>query len=140
MYALGSAQSHWVITTLRSIPCGRRGAGGTSPAAMRSVQSANICDRALMPEPPDVGEHSARRPVPTAPAAPTAPCVVGSVLNIAGISRVPLVPSWWHAVHVPDLIVRRKSACVFTFGEMPLPSGPVPGNSDFAGTWSSEYQ
>ena len=29
---------------------------------------------------------------------------------------------------------------VFTFGEMPFPSGPVPGNSLAAGTCSSEYQ
>ena len=36
------SQSHMVITTLRSIPCGRSGlAKGNSPAAMRSVQSAN---------------------------------------------------------------------------------------------------
>jgi hypothetical protein len=31
-----------VITTFRSAPCGRGGAGGSSPAAMRSVQSANM--------------------------------------------------------------------------------------------------
>ena len=36
-----------VITTLRSMPCGRGGAGGTSPAVMRSVQSANTASNAL---------------------------------------------------------------------------------------------
>ena len=40
--ALGSAQSHCVMTTFRSIPWGRCGAGGSSPARIRSVQSANI--------------------------------------------------------------------------------------------------
>jgi hypothetical protein len=30
------------MTTFRSMPCGRGGAGGSSPALMRSVQSANI--------------------------------------------------------------------------------------------------
>ena len=35
-YAFGSAQSHCVITTLRSMPCGRGGAcAGSSPCAMR---------------------------------------------------------------------------------------------------------
>ena len=45
-YAFGSAQSHSVMTTLRSMPRGRGGAGGTSPVATRSVQSANISARA----------------------------------------------------------------------------------------------
>ena len=39
---MGEAQSHSVTTMLRSAPCGRDGlAPGSSPAAMRSVQSAN---------------------------------------------------------------------------------------------------
>src|SRR5690606_2863491 len=33
MYDVGVPQSHIVITTLRSMPCGRGGAGGSSPAA-----------------------------------------------------------------------------------------------------------
>ncbi len=42
-YAFGSAQSHIVTTTLRSRPCGRGGAdAGSSPLAIRSVQSAYI--------------------------------------------------------------------------------------------------
>jgi hypothetical protein len=39
---MGVAQSHKVMTTLRSTPCGRGGFdAGSSPAAIRSVQSAN---------------------------------------------------------------------------------------------------
>ena len=37
-----SPQFHIVMTTLRSTPCGRGGAGGASPAAMRSVQSTSM--------------------------------------------------------------------------------------------------
>ena len=66
--------------------------------------------------------------------------LVGSDLNAAGISRVPLLPSWWQDMHVPDLIVRTQSACDFTLGEMPLPWRPVPGNSLLSGTLSSDSQ
>src|SRR5690606_13270377 len=48
-YALGSAQSHCVITTFRSTPDGRGGAGGTAPAAILSVQSANIFNTPSLP-------------------------------------------------------------------------------------------
>ena len=33
----------------------------------------------------------------------------------------------------PDLIIRSHSAWLLTFGEMPLPCGPVPGNSPPSG-------
>ena len=39
---ISSVHSHWVSTRLRSSPRGRGGAGGTSPLAMRSLQSANM--------------------------------------------------------------------------------------------------
>ena len=38
-----------VMTTLRSTPCGRGGAGGTSPRLMRSVQSANSSSARSLP-------------------------------------------------------------------------------------------
>ena len=41
-YEVSPAHSHMVSTRLRSTPSGRGGASGTSPAAMRSLQSANI--------------------------------------------------------------------------------------------------
>ncbi len=50
MYTFGSAQSHSVITTARSMPCGRGGCGGTSPLAIRSVQSENIVSARAMPK------------------------------------------------------------------------------------------
>src|SRR5215831_15813839 len=43
------AQSHWVTTIFLSLPCGRAGAGGSSPCATRSVQSANICSARFRP-------------------------------------------------------------------------------------------
>src|SRR5262249_10776537 len=42
MYDVSVPQSHMVMTTLRSTAVGLGGAGGSSPAAMRSVQSANM--------------------------------------------------------------------------------------------------
>jgi hypothetical protein len=51
-----------------------------------------------------------------------------------------LVPSAWHDQQVPDLIVLSHSAWFSMFGEMPLPEGPVPGNSLFFGTSISENQ
>ena len=47
---ISSVHSHWVRTRFRSTPCGRGGAGGVSPVAMRSLQSANIASPALAPE------------------------------------------------------------------------------------------
>ena len=43
---------------LRSMPCGRGGAGGTAPALMRSVQSANIVKRAIAAEAGDRAAHA----------------------------------------------------------------------------------
>ena len=137
-YAFGSAQSHSVMTTLRSIPRGRGGAGGTSPFAMRSVQSANIV-RARGPSP-------LMLPIMLPPAWPD--CRRRShasrdELNLpseGGNSRVALLPSWWHARQVPDLMLLRKSPCDLMSGEMPLPAGPVPGNSLSFGGSMSENQ
>ena len=57
-YAFGSAQSHWVMTTLRSTPRGRGGAGGTAPATIRSVQSANILSAARRTHPVQTAAHA----------------------------------------------------------------------------------
>src|SRR5262245_58399235 len=54
-YAFGVDHSHMLITTLRSRPCGRSGfAKGSSPAAMRSVQSANRASAFFGPSRPRV--------------------------------------------------------------------------------------
>ena len=42
MYDVELPQSHMLITALRSTPVGRSGAGGSTPAAILSVQSAYI--------------------------------------------------------------------------------------------------
>ncbi len=42
IFPISSVHSHWVRTRLRSTPRGRGGAGGVSPVAMRSLQSANM--------------------------------------------------------------------------------------------------
>ena len=50
------------MTTLRSMPCGRCGlANGSSPAAMRSVQSPNMVERPLGVESADVARHERLR-------------------------------------------------------------------------------
>ena len=56
-----------------------------------------------------------------------------------GISRVGRLPSWWQSWQ-PCLSKSTQWACVRTVGGMPLPSAPVPGNSDGSGTCISEYQ
>src|SRR5579872_155224 len=48
-YSFGPAQSHSVITTLRSMPVGREGAGGSAPFLMRSDQSAYSVSMRLRP-------------------------------------------------------------------------------------------
>ena len=53
---------------------------------------------------------------------------------------MPLVPSWWHAVQPPDFISLIHSAWLLMLGAMPLPPGPLPGNSPFSGTCISENQ
>ena len=58
----------------------------------------------------------------------------------AGTSRVARLPREWHAVQPPDFTARIHSAWLRTLGEMPLPSGPVPGNSSRAGTSMSDSQ
>ena len=40
----------------------------------------------------------------------------------------------------PDFRDLSHSAWLSMFGEIPFPSGPVPGNSSRPGTWSSENQ
>src|SRR3989442_7697916 len=46
-YAFGSAQSHSVMTTLRSTPCGRGGVGGAAPAAVPAVPAADNASAGL---------------------------------------------------------------------------------------------
>ena len=112
---------------LRSTPCGRRGASGSSPAMIRSVQSANISRAACRPirfspfdiEPPACPDWMRRSQAAT---------IESNSPSSGGTSRVALLPSEWHAVQPPDLTVRIHSAWLRMFGEMPLPSGPVPGN------------
>ena len=65
---------------------------------------------------------------------------MGNAPSAAGISRVPLVPSAWHAVQPPDFTLRIQSPWLFMFGEMPLPSSPVPGNSCLPGISINESQ
>ena len=64
----------------------------------------------------------------------------GNGPSAAGISRVALVPSAWHAVQPPDFTLRIQSPWVFMFGLMPLPLSPVPGNSLLAGISISDSQ
>ena len=56
-----------------------------------------------------------------------------------GISRVAMLPIWWQSWQ-PSLSRSTHSAWCRMRSLMPLPSGPVPGNSLSAGTSSSEYQ
>src|SRR6266704_6133553 len=131
MYFVGSAQSHSVITTLRSIPWGLGGASlGYSPAAMRSVQSANCFSARSRPK-PDNRVDICGPSCPDFTRRSHAAMEEENVPRLFGISRVALSPNWWQDSH-PTLPVFKSLihwAWLLTFGEMPLPCGPVPGNS-----------
>src|SRR6476646_9346582 len=102
-YALGVDHSHMVITTLRSTPCGRSGfATGSSPAAMRLVQSANndsaFCGpNRLSVTPIFVLACPASRRCVQASMAARGVFPVGA--NSFGIVRTPLEPSAWQDWH-----------------------------------------
>ncbi len=65
---------------------------------------------------------------------------LAKLLNSFGIARVPGVPSAWQDMQPSDLTSVSHCACDRMVGLMPLPCGPVPGNSVFAGMRSIEYQ
>ena len=84
-----------LITTLRSTPCGRSGlAKGSSPAATRSVQSANCFSARSLPMLPSVSAMF----VMACPA-----CVrraqawneLSDLANSSGTVRMPLLPRAW---------------------------------------------
>src|SRR5687768_13140419 len=127
------------MTTLRSIPCGRLGFDGSSPLAIRSVQSAIIFNMCSSPS----AEAEETICPPACPDCNLRSHASVELLNFPSEgwnSRVPLLPSWWQARQVPDLMLRIKSACTLTLGEIPLPFGPVPGNFVLSGTFKSENQ
>ena len=116
------------MTTLRSMPCGRGGAGGTSPAAMRSVQSANIASARSVPELVERRRSSARRPGRTGCAAPTprptsrnVPSAFGNLARGLGAELM----TGRAAARLHDCGSTR--AWLLMFGEMPLPLGPGAG-------------
>ena len=55
------------------------------------------------------------------------------------ILRVAALPCWWHIWQMSPICCIH-SCCVTIAGAMPLPFGPVPGNSFSAGTCNMEYQ
>ena len=129
--------SHIETTTLRSTPCGRGGASGTAPAAMRSLQSANIRRPRSRPKrfmtlvicPP-------RWPICTRWFQASR---LESNWSRLSISRMMRLPSWWHSMQPCFWMSTHWSWCC-RVAAMPLPSSPVPGNSFVAGGWISEYQ
>ena len=100
-------QSQRVTTTLRSMPAGRGGVWvGASPAAMRSLQSANM--RRWSPSPP----HMLAMLEPIGPIATrrshAARCESAASRMSEGISRVAWLPTWWQFMHP---VTRLPSSC-----------------------------
>ena len=130
MYAVGRLQSQSVRTSLRSMPCGRCGcAKGSSPAAMRSVQSAHSAS-------PRSGPTRAAALIICVIAWPEAMRRAHASVDFIcaksfGMVRVPLVPSAWHDMQPFVFTVFSHSGCVFM---------PPTGNSLFCGILSMEYQ
>src|SRR5688500_10717922 len=133
MYAVARLQSHSVITTLRSTPCGLEGcAEGTAPAAMRSLHSAKCLS---------AGATSMREIafIMFVIACPDArrrirASVEAMCAKSFGIVRVALLPIWWHVTQPLVFTMFSHSACVFTFERAPVP------NSEGSGIFSIEYQ
>src|SRR5262245_52313323 len=92
-YVLSVPQFHSVMTMFRSTPAGRGGAGGTSPAAMRSVQSANIAVVRCMPTKLNIFTMSAPD-WPDWMRRSHASRLFGKLPSSFEISRVALSPSW----------------------------------------------
>src|SRR5579862_7630759 len=127
------------MTTFRSLPCGRGGTDGNSPALMRSVQSAYSVRRRFLPirtaklfiELPvwlDLMRRShAAKDESNAP-------------RFLGISRVALSPSWWHDSQASVFSISTHSAWLLIRSEIPFPLSPEPGKSLFGGICSSAYQ
>ena len=117
----------------------RRRFDGNSPFSMRVVQSPNSAVARS-------GPSWLRPPIIALPAWPDCTrrshAVAGEsrFLNSAGMVRVYSLPSWWQDSQLSVLTRCIHCPCVLMFGEMPLPLGPVPGNSFFSGTFSSAYQ
>src|SRR5207237_8241327 len=90
--AFGSRPTHSVMARLALMACGPGGGGGIAPAAIRSVQSANMASARLAPSwltvpiiwPPACPDCSRRSHAATED---------GNDPKAAGISRVPLLPS-----------------------------------------------
>src|SRR5580692_7844908 len=138
--AFGFDQSHTVMTTLRSRPCGRGGfVAGSSPLAIRSVQSPSI---------------AAPRNVPKRSMVSTMSLLAGPDwmrLNHASAPdlkspsmgervRVAWVPMAWQWKQPSVLNSRRNWGWDFISGLMSLPPVPVPGNSPDAGILSIDSQ
>ena len=97
---MGVDHSHMLITTLRSTPCGRSGlAKGNSPAAMRSVQSANSDSALSGPSRPERQGHVGPRLTGLDAARPCLDRVAEFRRVPCGIVRTPLEPSAWHDWH-----------------------------------------
>ena len=80
------------MTTFLSRPCGRGGAGGTSPAAMRSVQSAKSASARSRPSWSKTVDHLRRPPALTAGGVPTPPPRTGTCQDSAAARACPCSP------------------------------------------------
>ncbi len=128
---MGLLQSHSVITTLRSTPCGRSGrSAGSSPWATRSVQSANcfsirsVSVREMALTMDDIACPEAMRRA-------HASCEVAKWPSAFGTVRVAAVPSAWQPMQPFVFTVSSHSAW--------LAALPI-GNSLLPGIESIEYQ
>ena len=126
---------------MRSTPCGRVGfAFGVSPAATRSVQFAHSAtarsgpSRVVTPTICPMAWPACRRRIQASRE------LAKWLLNSFGMVRVPGVPSAWHDMQPSDLTSASQYCWLRCPGLMPLPCGPVPGNSLFGGIRSIEYQ
>ena len=118
------------------MPCGRGGAGGASPAAIRSDQSTSMSRPASRPK--RVTKLFINEPRWPRCTRSSQAERAESKSSRSGISRVRWLPTWWQRWQPFRLLIH--SLWLPISGSMPLPSGPVPGNSCAAGSSMSDSQ
>ena len=137
---LSSAQSHCVMTTLRSTPCGRGGAGGTSPGgdAIGPVREHRQRARAAELRVSRAVHLRARWPDCTRWSHAAAD--ESNVPRLGGISRVAFVPSWWHCCTRSSSGPIQSRLRLHRLRRCRCRRCRCRGTRSSAGTCSSEYQ
>src|SRR6266849_4191405 len=130
--------SHSVSTTFRSTPCGRGGASGASPAAIRSLQSAYIATPLSRPN-MFIPELMFGPICPDLTRRFQASAAESNLPSSGSISRVARSPSWWQVCQ-PLLAWLINPAWLVIVGGLEVAAAGVAGKSLLGGIFKSDNQ